>query len=254
MSRADRRRAKREGRQLTTPAPLIKPRPELPPVNALLAFPTWRDIWAPLVKIMLLIVQRSFVTGPVYELFIPYGDSLITRSRNRIASDFLIEQPNVDVVVMIDSDITFPLKALDDLVSLAREKRGVAGGCIAIRGKKTWMNVRTLPDQPIDIGPDCAPQEVRYVGGAFMAIHRSVLEKLREGMENVAFETPRWGFFDPMAQQYKDRGLEDLSEDFAFCQRARDAGFSVWALTNHQIEHHGFYAYKISLTKAYVSD
>ena len=255
MSRADRRRAEREGRQLTTPEPALKPAPpKPPPPNAVIAIPAWREVWVPLVKNIVLIAQRSVYPGPSYEFFFKYNDSLLPRSRNMIASDFLVERPDVDVLVMIDTDIGFKLEALDDLVDLAREKRGVAGGCVAIRAEETWMNVRTLPGQPIDVGPGCMPQEVRYVGAAFMAIHRDVLEKLKEEMENVGFDHPRWGFFNMMDKQYKTRGLEDLSEDFAFCERAREAGFTVWALTQHQLEHHGLYAYRISPKEGYVQD
>ena len=253
-SRADRRRATKQGRKLTTPAPLIRPAPSLPPVNAVISIPAWRSMEMKLVEMLILIEQRSCTTGPIYEFLLKWNDSLITRARSKIASSFLTDRPNSDILVMIDTDMTFNLPALDALVGLAREKKGIAAAPVAIRSAATWANVRCLPDTPIDFGPDTEPQEVRYIGAAFMAIHRSVFEKLREGLENVGFDDPWWKFFIEVDVDYKGRGPEGLSEDYTFCHLAREAGFGVWCLTNHQVGHMGLYEFKISPTKGYDFD
>jgi len=251
MNRAERRRAER---QTVMPAPAIRRLPPTPPVNAVISIPAWRSVEMQLVATLIRIEQRSCTTGPVYEFLLKWNDSLITRARSKIASSFLMERRNVEVLVMIDTDMNFDLPALDAVVALAREKRGIAAAPVAIRSAETWANVRCLPGQPIDFGPDTAPQEVRYIGAAFMAIHRSVLEKLREGLPNVGFGEPWWKFFAEEDVDYKGRGLEGLSEDYAFCHRAREAGFSVWCLTNHQVGHMGLYEFKISPTKGFNFD
>jgi GT2 family glycosyltransferase len=56
-----------------------------------------------------------------------------------------------------------------------------------------------------------------FIGGGFLAIHRRVLEKIKGDWFNLI----------PTI----------TSEDFSFCQRARDAGFSVWFNGDSQCDH-----------------
>lgn len=250
MNRTERRRREREGLPPALPPRMLRPAPKPPVPNAVLSIPAWRSAQMPHVRSLLDVVLTRR-----YEFFLKYNDALIPRSRNVISSMFLTQYPTVDVLVMIDTDMEFDIRALDALVALAREKKAVAGGVVAIRGKNTWASVRTFEGKPLSTGPDTDPQEVRYIGGAFMAIHRDVFETLKPQVDYcpslvTGFETDYWGFFDCMNVDYKGLGKEPLSEDFAFCERVQRAGLGVWALTNHQLGHVGTYTYHVGVEEA----
>jgi hypothetical protein len=46
----------------------------------------------------------------------------------------------------------------------------------------------------------------------------------------------------PMAHQ-TEKGAWYLAEDFAFCERARQAGYRIWADTTIRLRHYGGYGY-----------
>ena len=49
-------------------------------------------------------------------------------------------------------------------------------------------------------------------------------------------------WFQPMVRDYQD-GHWYLGEDFAFCERARLAGYRIFADTSIRLWHHGAYGY-----------
>ncbi len=75
------------------------------------------------------------------------------------------------------------------------------------------------------------PHEMRHVATGFFAVHRRVIaamvETLPECNSNVPWRFwPLFGFGwepDPVAG-----GTNNLSEDYWFCNRARELGFKVW--------------------------
>ena len=85
-----------------------------------------------------------------------------------------------------------------------------------------------------------------YAWTGFLLVRREVYltvqERLRLPMCNERFGSPMVPFFHPMLYACED-GHWYLAEDYAFCQRAREAGFKVMADTTIRLWHVGHYAY-----------
>lgn len=172
-------------------------------------------------------------------------EALIDRSRSIHATKALEE--GYDILVFIDDDIRFRATDLYQLIREACERKTVVG-CLYMKRKAPLELVGCPLDGPQDlrIGEAGKVQEVRYVGTGMMAIHKNVfvkvaecLPKLRTGaiFENGG-ELHIWPFFMPISYD----GIY-LSEDYAFCQRAREAGFKILADTRIILGHVGEHVY-----------
>ena len=76
------------------------------------------------------------------------------------------------------------------------------------------------------------PFKVRWLNGGFIIVKAEVLFEMIEKYKHLKFkldENPNgvnrsWALWCPFVHEETF-----LSEDWAFCQRARDAGFEIWA-------------------------
>jgi hypothetical protein len=200
------------------------------------------------------------------------NESLITRARNKLAHDFL--KSNATHLMFIDADIGFScmdivhmLRADKDIICgiypkkeinwhevVAAVKRGVpaeelhthTGSFVVnlVDGK----NVQTRIDTPI---------EIENGGTGFMLIKREVFEGLTDKVPSYSNDmftvvnpkdvgTKILEFFDTSISP-KDNRL--LSEDYHFCQLARNNGFKIWAAPWVQLTHMGTYAFNGQLVK-----
>jgi hypothetical protein len=168
-------------------------------------------------------------------------EALIDRSRS-IHATLAMEQ-GFDVLVFIDDDIRFRNADLYQLIREAYERQTVVG-CLYMKRKAPLELVGCPLDGPQDlqIGEGGKVQEVRYVGTGMMAIPRAVLTSLTDVLPKLRTgailedggEMLVWPFFMPMAHD----GIY-LSEDYAFCQRAKDQGFKILADTRIIVGHVG---------------
>ena len=180
------------------------------------------------------------------------GDSLISRVRNQMAADFL--KTDADYLLTIDSDLIFPcggflpvlpntvpfnvdnwkLNSLDVLLAHNKE---IVSAVYFKKNQPHGPSLRLLEDPHNCSESDSKAWdypwlkmdklvEVRYASTGFMLAHRSVFEKIPP----------------PQYQPFVYNG-EYLSEDWAFCQRARDLGFSIYVDPVLQLGHIGFYVY-----------
>ena len=178
------------------------------------------------------------------------GSALISRVRSRMATKFL--KTGAEVLVFIDDDIHFDVGGFWKIVNGARKTRSICGGIYATRGSKASLAVRFLNgNDTIRPRSDGALAEITYLSGGFMAIHREVLEAVQgsvfsdaDGSHCLHYcdekgDRPFWNFFGPFVVNTSDGGFEYLSEDWAFCERARQSGFKVWAETSVWLGHEG---------------
>lgn len=172
-------------------------------------------------------------------------DALIDRSRSIHAT--LVMEEGYDILVFIDDDIRFRAADLYQLIREAYGRQTVVG-CLYMKRKEPLELVGCPLDGPQDlqIGEKGRVQEVRYVGTGMMTISRivltslaDVLPKLRTGaILDDGGELHIWPFFLPMAYD----GIY-LSEDYSFCQRAKDQGFEILADTRIILGHVGEHVY-----------
>ena len=185
-------------------------------------------------------------------------DSLITRSRNTLVTQFL--STPATHMLFIDADISFDAKQVYDM--LAFDEDFVAGmyplkvidwGAPAMKRLTTGESFESAP--LLYVGTPCTGSEAErrgrfvtgiYSGGGFMMVKRQTIEKMiaaypesryvgvhaysnAKGGESYAlFECS----IDPETKTY-------ISEDFGFCQKWRDIGGKIWLDTEGKLTHIG---------------
>lgn len=193
-----------------------------------------------------------------------FGESLITRGRNRLAHEFM--QSDCTHLFFCDADIQF--KAEDVIRLLDADKDCIAG---AYNLKKiSWGNVRnailakpdiseadlqkltgnfvlSFKDQSFAINK---PVEVIEVGTGCLLIRREVFETLMPTLMPFKERHTQSGR-EELVYGYFDTGLSDtgyfLSEDYKFCDIYRKAGGQIWLLPDIELVHIGSYNYAGSI-------
>ena len=178
-----------------------------------------------------------------HDFYTLWNESAVHRARNQCVKAFL--ETKFEYLFFIDADIEFTIddvgriwnlgQEADISVGLYRMKRDDAPFAAWVDGKLVTMEDITSPDSPVQ----AAPRAVDYAGTGFMLIHRRVLEHL------CTDENKYEGKDGPMHQvfDFPLRGGVELSEDYAFCEDARNAGYKVMMDTNVRLKHWGIKAY-----------
>jgi len=189
-----------------------------------------------------IIVDRGVVTS----------DALVSRSRSIAASCFL--RSKADVLLTIDSDIWFRAVDAIKLCEEALEYDFIAGLYLTRGLKKQSAHLLPL-DRPVIFQDGSEPIEVRYISTGFTAVSRKGLEKTLEhsqlplchkGMNHLGSDTSFWPLYMPFV--VPDEGPEEhlyLSEDWAFCERAKRAGFKMWLDPTIRLGHVGHTMYTL---------
>ncbi len=159
----------------------------------------------------------SFRTGAPYDVM-----------RNSACADALAA--GFQWVMFLDDDVIPPP---DTYARLARHNRDIVSGLyyrrqppicpVAMKldgeGKPQWVTQWNPPNSLV---------EVDLVGAGCLLIHRRVLER-----------TPQPWFEWEIGKTSAPQGRNAMSEDFAFCLRAKEHGFKVHLDTSIQCEHVG---------------
>lgn len=178
-----------------------------------------------------------------------HGDALVERARSINATWFL-NHTDADVHLSIDSDITD--FSLEDVTKVCEQAmtHDIVCGLYVTRGG----HGRTFPTSRVEEGRDILMdgknnELVPLVWGAtgFMATHRRVFERLSQDLpllHRSDGDRAFYPFYVPFWVDWQDDQIL-LSEDYAFCQRAKDAGFGVWLNPAVRLGHIGQYAYRL---------
>ncbi len=194
------------------------------------------------------------------------GANIVT-ARNKIVKQFLDHEWGfkAEWLWFIDSDMTFNANALDMLLQSADPKeRPIIGGlCFALmKGDAqeivpTLYGISTQDNQLVRYSAYPTDQlvQVAGTGAAFLLIHRSVLETIRDRRWTDDDETawvkeaggpsgratgdlvnpPPWPWFQETITG--NNWGDSLSEDLTFCLRAGQCGFPIWVDTRVKTGH-----------------
>lgn len=177
---------------------------------------------------------------------IQYNDALISRVRSRVVSQWLQDTVE-DVFLMIDDDIAFKAEDAAKVVDLARRTKSIACGAYAVRDGGHLACRTLVPGERVRFGDGQPPMEIRWAATGFMAAHRDVCEAIAstlpicENSGNPDF----WPLFMPSVMTWDDGTSSYLSEDYAFCERARELGFKVWLDPSVGLIHYGQTEYTV---------
>lgn len=212
-------------------------------MKVVIGMTAWRNIEAETVE-CLMATQKLY---PGIGFVTQKGDALVERARSVLATWFL-EETEADVLVTIDSDIIFRPADVVMVASRAMQEDIVAA-VYATRARINCKPASFLPEgQEIEFGDSHELVACDWAASGFMAIHRRVLEGMAKTMTKVnVTKEPAYGFYPFFHTRYFDgpEGEVLLSEDWAFCQTAREAGFGVWVDPGIRLGHIGTYPYRL---------
>lgn len=175
------------------------------------------------------------------------GDALIDRSRAIVASRFL-ENTECDVLFFLDDDIIYNPKEVIKIsqLMLKDDRLDIVGGAYMVKtDKNPHFAIKTLDDKPLIFGENGAIEEVMYVSTGFMGIHRRVIQKMVDSGKFPLCHPNDfrfYPFFKPTEKQVEGNWIY-MSEDWAFCDRARELGSKIWVDTTVKLGHAGRYVY-----------
>lgn len=169
-------------------------------------------------------------------------DADIGRCRSAVVQNFL-SNTDSEVLIMLDHDLDWvgPSSEYEgDLLHLARkcaESKGIVGGCVSKKTKAQGIASMFKQEGSYNIGQE-GLFPAYWVGAAFTAYHRDVLKTVFDSMDVCA---P--GFAPSFLQcvvrhPHDDKLRLHLSEDWAFCHRARSLGLDVTYLATRPIVGH----------------
>ena len=177
------------------------------------------------------------------------GDALIERARS-INATWFMNHTDADIHLSIDSDITdFRIDAVKKVCEQAMTHDIVCGLYVTRAGNQRPYPT-TVVEEGIDIHmgrdmDDLVP--VKWGATGFMATHRRVFEKLSKSLpllHKSNGDRAFYPFYQTMIVEYNGEKIL-LSEDYAFCERAKQAGFGIWANPGVRLGHIGQYPYRM---------
>ena len=174
-------------------------------------------------------VERLHQTNYRFEWWFQTGDALISRSRSIAAYQFL-KKNRAPYLIFLDGDIIFTPQDIEKLLDALNEGKDVVGGLYPVRGG-TFLAQRGWNGQ-FHISGNL--EEVQFVSTGFLGISRKILEEITKNMPVLNKES--WSECYPV---FEDGRYEDIfiSEDWDFCNKARQAGAKVYAHTGIQLQH-----------------
>jgi len=168
----------------------------------------------------------------------------VDRTRCEVATAALGDK--FDELIWIDSDIAFEA---DDVDRLRGHDLPIVGGVYAKKGAPAFALHFEPGTRTLQIGEGGGPLRVRYVGLGFVCTQRRVYDDMQRLFSlpfcNTRFGAPAVPYFLPMvvADPELPGGYWYLGEDYAFCERARQAGHAVIVDTTIRLGHVGTYHY-----------
>lgn len=185
---------------------------------------------------------RLVKTPPCHLRLLPcVGDSLVARARNRIAANFLADEQSTHLL-FLDTDLIFSIDHVARLIS--HDLPLVAGLYPKKQAKLKWViNTREEFGGPDERGL----QKILYAGTGCLLIAREVFEAIRDHRPDLAYD-PDAGETEMAYHDFFRVGVyEDpatgerryLSEDWYFCQLARECGYDILADTHVMLRHVG---------------
>ncbi|MDF3067022.1 MAG: hypothetical protein K0R38_2623 [Polyangiaceae bacterium] len=176
-----------------------------------------------------------------WEVWRRAGSAAIDRERSLLATEAL--DAGFDALLWVDSDQVFDAAAAQTLDELDEP---FVSALIARRGGRDFACVFAEGTREVVLGEGGGPLEVRYVGCGFCLVRRSAFELIVRHFGLPRVVDPSGAivpFYLPMVTAVADRGLAYLGEDYAFCERLRQAGGRVLVDTRLRIGHLGSYEY-----------
>ena len=166
-----------------------------------------------------------------------FSSANISGARNAIVRSML-DETAAEWLLMVDADMHWQPDDVDELLKYASpDKAPIVGGlCFGVEDGTLFPTLYAFEQlegswdaKRFDTFPENAMFQVHGTGAAFLLVHRSVLEAVRDKAFNKTF---------PWFQEAEFGDGRACGEDVTFCLRAGMAGFPVFVHTGIEIGHH----------------
>ncbi|GAB5554771.1 MAG: hypothetical protein Sapg2KO_43620 [Saprospiraceae bacterium] len=185
-----------------------------------------------------------------YDVSTMVNESLVTRARNSLVG-LMMANPKSTHLIFIDADIRFKP---EDIIKLLLRDKDIIGGPVPVKSEPPRYALSQLPEPLIE--GDLV--ELRYLGTAFLMIKREVLVKLFEAHPNEKYKDGLGlgkevePYLYNIFASYVDTEQQNLlSEDWAFCQRAKKLGYKVWCDRSIELHHSGYHTFQGDIRQLY---
>jgi len=167
-------------------------------------------------------------------------ESLLCRARIRSLMDFFYK-PQYTHLMTVDDDLLIPQETL---IKFLEQDKPIIGGFYRLKTKEYMGCAVRVKNEPWMYPVlDKRVVEAEYVSTGCMLVKREVIVDMinefpdLECQENLSGRT-MWALYQPFVH---NNGIfrEYLSEDWAFCERAKMVGHTVWAHGGVQCGHWG---------------
>ena len=169
------------------------------------------------------------------------GYSQIDLGRSQLASDVLDQ--GFEETLWIDSDVVFEP---DDVERLRSHGKEIVSAIYPKKGRRALASHVLPGTKEIVFGKEGGLVEILYAATGFLLVKRKVYHDIQHQLGlpscNQRFGQPVVPYFLPLI---KPDGIGQwyLSEDYSFCERARQCGYKIWADTSIRLGHIGKYTY-----------
>jgi hypothetical protein len=168
---------------------------------------------------------RHHVTCVFPQGYPAIGDSLISRARNNALVP--LRQRRCDFLFTMDDDVDIPVNTIWRLVE---DNKDIVAGAYRFKVPEPGLAVRLPSEGPnwTDVLKNDLITPAIYVSTGCMLVKRETVEGMAAKFPELTYRRnvtgdECWALYMPFIH----RG-EYLSEDWAFCRRAEQAGFEVW--------------------------
>jgi hypothetical protein len=164
-----------------------------------------------------------------------WSSANISTARNLVVERFL--QRDADWLLFMDADMAFEHDALERLLAVADPATApiVGGLCFGATYGRLFPTIYQFVEVDgaiktirVDDYPDDSLVQCAATGAAFLLIHRSALEAIRDKAFNAVF---------PWFQETELAG-QPAGEDLTFCIRAGICGLPIYVDTGVKVGHH----------------
>lgn len=188
------------------------------------------------------LAQKVLDHGVTLQVSSICGCSVVSRARNLIADEFL--KSDCDHLLFIDADMTFDPDSVLRLLAFNQDRPIVAGAYEARKAGKIYILTLAADENGDIVMDDMGLVKAGRVATGFMMIQRQVFEKLAQ-------EHPEWHHKDTNSDNMLYSFFDFLvtpegyhGEDFLFCQRAYESGFSCWIDPTIKLGHMGVHEFE----------
>jgi glycosyltransferase involved in cell wall biosynthesis len=169
------------------------------------------------------------------------GFPQIDVARNQMATDALCR--GFDELMWIDTNVVFDP---NDVEKLRSHNLPLVCGLYAKESRREFACAFFSETRELPFGSNGKLMEILFCGFGFVLTRRGVYEMMQQHMQlpvcNLRFGSPLVPFFAPLVLN-DEEGAWYLTEDYAFCARARNCGFRVMADTTIRLWHAGAYRF-----------